>query len=128
VLTSRSSLGQRLRAARLLMTPEETSPPEELQLLARSEPLLAPPEADASPVSVPQRVALSMVASPASYFFGIGRGSSAPGTAQSAEGRVRGGSGRGGVVRGESVRPVMGDRLAAPQTIDLSERQKNSQP
>jgi len=128
VLTSRSSLGQRLRAARLLMTPEETSPPEELQLLARSEPLLAPPEADASPVSIPQRVPLSMMASPASYFFGIGSGSSTPGAAQSAEGRVRGGSGRGGVVRGESVRPVVGDRLAAPQTIDLSERQKNSQP
>jgi membrane glycosyltransferase len=124
VLTSRSSLGRRLREAKLLMTPEETSAPEELQLLARPVPLPTHSEPDASPVSVPQRVPLSMVAAPASYLFGIGGHR----TGDSTEGRARGGSGRGGVIHGESDRPALGARLAAPQTIDLSERDKTPPP
>src|SRR6185437_9833375 len=41
VLTSRTSLGRRLRAAGLLMIPEETAPPPELLTLAHHAPLLA---------------------------------------------------------------------------------------
>jgi membrane glycosyltransferase len=129
VLTSRASVGRWLRAAGLLLTPEETAPPAELQTLARHEPLLPLPQVTAGPsaVSVPQRVPLSMTAAPASYLFGL-RGR--PQLARDAqESRLRGGSGRGGVVRGEAAAPpALADRLAAPQTIDLSERDKSKRP
>ncbi len=128
VLTSRSSIGRRLRAAGLLLIPEETTPPPELLSVAHHEPLLSQPDTESSPVSVPQRVPLTMVAEPASYVFGLWRHSQNDGR----DGRLRGGSGRGSAVRGDaaSARPAarLGDRLAAPQTIDLSERDKSQRP
>jgi hypothetical protein len=68
-----------------------------------------------------------MLAEPASYVLGLWRER----TAQSHDARL-GGSGRGGVVRAEAVtsHPSGGlvDRLAAPQTIDLSEQDKSRVP
>jgi hypothetical protein len=126
VLTSRASLGRRLRAAGLLLTPEESAPPPELLALARHEPLLAAPDAEPSAVSVPQRVPLMMPTAPASYVLGLWRQ-----RPEDAHDGLRGGSGRGGVLRGEpGSRPsgALVDRLAAPQTIELSERDKTQTP
>lgn len=126
VLTSRASLGRRLRAAGLLLTPEESAPPPELLTLVRHEPLLAAPDAEPSAVSVPQRVPLMMPTAPASYVFGLWRQEP-----EDLHDGLRGGSGRGGVLRGEPGSQPSGalvDRLAAPQTIDLSERDKTQTP
>ncbi|HEX4050268.1 MAG TPA: glucans biosynthesis glucosyltransferase MdoH [Steroidobacteraceae bacterium] len=126
VLTSRASIGRRLRAAGLLIIPEESAPPPELLTLARHEPLLAQADAEPSAVSVPQRVPLMMPTAPASYVFDLWRQ-----RPEDLHDGLRGGSGRGGVLRGESGSPptdVLGDRLAAPQTIDLSERDKSQAP
>jgi membrane glycosyltransferase len=126
VLTSRASLGRRLRAAGLLLTPEETAPPPELLSVMRHEPLLAPPDTEPSAVSVPQRVPLMMPTAPASYIFGIWRQ-----RPEDLHDGLRGGSGRGGVLRGEAGSGpdgALGDRLAAPQTIELSERKKTQTP
>jgi membrane glycosyltransferase len=71
VLTSRSSLGRRLRAHGLLLTPEESSTPPELLAVTRHVPLPAPsslaPADVTSLVRVPQRVPLVMIAGPATY-------------------------------------------------------------
>jgi len=126
VLTSRASLGRRLRAAGLLVIPEESTPPPELLTLTRHEPLLAQTDAEPPSVSVPQRVPLTMLSAPASYVFGLWRQQP-----EDAHDGLRGGSGRGGALRGEpATRPAgaLGERLAAPQTIDLSERDKSQTP
>ncbi len=94
--------------------------------LARHEPLLAAPDAEPSAVSVPQRVPLMMPTAQASYVFGLWRQ-----RPEDLHDGLRGGSGRGGVLRGEPGSPPSGalvDRLAAPQTIDLSERDKTQTP
>jgi membrane glycosyltransferase len=67
VLTSRASLGRRVRAAGLLLTPEETAPPAEL--LAVNEHALPAPVTDERPLPqlVPQRAPLTMIAEAPSY-------------------------------------------------------------
>ncbi len=69
VLTSRSSFGRWLRAHRLLLTPEETAAPSELAALARHVPLPAAvaTAAEFSPVQLPQRAPMMMIAAPAAY-------------------------------------------------------------
>ncbi len=74
VLTSRSTLGRRLRAHGLLLTPEESCPPPELLSVNRHVPLpvslsplaAAQPE-QPSPPRLPQRVPLVMISTPPSY-------------------------------------------------------------
>ncbi|HLK71808.1 MAG TPA: glucans biosynthesis glucosyltransferase MdoH, partial [Steroidobacteraceae bacterium] len=128
VLTSRASIGRRLRAAGLLLTPEESAPPPELLTLMRHEPLLPAPDAEPAAVSVPQRVPLTMVPEPASYVLGLWHQR----PEDSAAARARGGSARGGALRGEHApaHPAsdLGGRLAAPQTIELSGEDKSQAP
>lgn len=62
VLTSRASLGRRLRAAGLLLTPEETAcPPELLELSQHRAAASALPEGSAVSLTVPQPTPLSLI-------------------------------------------------------------------
>lgn len=94
----------------------------------RHEPLLPAPDAEPAAVSVPQRVPLTMVPEPASYVLGLWHQR----PEDSAAARARGGSARGGALRGENApaRPAsdLGGRLAAPQTIELSGEDKSQAP
>lgn len=83
VLTSRSTLGRRLRARGLLLTPEETCTPPELLAVSRHVPLPMSLPASLSPLAaaqaeqhapprVPQRVPLVMISRPPSYIGGAG--------------------------------------------------------
>jgi membrane glycosyltransferase len=61
VLTSRASLGRRLRAAGLLLTPEETvCPPELLEVREQRAPVAVPDDSP-MPLAVPQPTPLTMV-------------------------------------------------------------------
>jgi membrane glycosyltransferase len=72
VLTSRISLGRRLRAMGLLLTPEETSVPAEIRAVQSHQPLEAVAEERPWPVQVPQGAPLAMIPTPPQY--GLSRG------------------------------------------------------
>src|SRR6185312_8861017 len=69
VLTSRASLGRRLRAWGLLLTPEEQTPPPEIRALQQHV-VLDPAEADAvQPAQLPGRAPLTMIATTPVYLL-----------------------------------------------------------
>jgi membrane glycosyltransferase len=67
VLTSRADIGRWLRAHRLLLTPEESSPPAELAALHTALPLEPSVANEPAPPSVPQRAPLTMIESTPSF-------------------------------------------------------------
>jgi membrane glycosyltransferase len=61
VLTSRASIGRRLRAAGLLLTPEETACPPELLQVREQRTAASVPEGGPVPLAVPQPTPLTMI-------------------------------------------------------------------